>query len=187
VTDLINLSRNKAMAAALLMTGDEDIRVGVQQAQEYGVRVHLVGIAASPGGEGNQAGLLKQEADAVCDLSKDEVETFLACRTTPESPEAEGTPTGTQPLQPASAVAPAVLLSQEQLTAIVDATISQMTEDAIQQVGNAGRYSIPAHIDGLLLTTATKALGGLRVPDGSKGKLRGHFFEACERRAKGPR
>lgn len=29
VTDLINLSRNRAMADAVLLTGDEDIRVGV--------------------------------------------------------------------------------------------------------------------------------------------------------------
>lgn len=36
VTDLINLARNRAMADVLLLTGDEDIRVGVQQAQEFG-------------------------------------------------------------------------------------------------------------------------------------------------------
>jgi hypothetical protein len=44
VSDLIDLSRNRAMADALVVTGDEDIRVGVQKAQEVGVRVHLVGI-----------------------------------------------------------------------------------------------------------------------------------------------
>lgn len=40
VTDLITLARNRAMADAVLLTGDEDIRVGVQQAQEFGVKVH---------------------------------------------------------------------------------------------------------------------------------------------------
>jgi NYN domain len=60
VTDLINLSRNRAMADAILLTGDEDIRVGVQQAQELGVRVHLVGIEPA---QSNQSNLLRQEVD----------------------------------------------------------------------------------------------------------------------------
>jgi uncharacterized LabA/DUF88 family protein len=140
VTDLINLSRNRAMAAALLLTGDEDIRVGVQQAQEYGVRVHLVGIAASPGGEGNQAALLKQEADTVCDLSKEEVAGFLTCAKDTESPETEPSLAS----EPAPALAANAQLGQEQLAAIVEATTSLMPEASIQQVGNAGRASIPS-------------------------------------------
>ena len=42
VTDMISLARNRAMADCVLLSGDEDLRVGVQQAQEYGVRVHLL-------------------------------------------------------------------------------------------------------------------------------------------------
>ena len=38
VTDMITLARNQAMAACVLLSGDEDLRVGVQQAQEYGIR-----------------------------------------------------------------------------------------------------------------------------------------------------
>ena len=185
VTDLINLSRNRAMASAVLMTGDEDIRVGVQQAQEYGVRVYLMGIAGSPGGDGNQAALLKQEADGVCDLSADEVRGFLACRPTPEPP-ALGVPLsgGLQSIDPGSLSEPLGVLGDEQLAAIVDAALSQMTEDAIQQVAKAGRYAIPVHLDGILLTTATKALGGARVPDPHKKTLRGLFFAACEQRGR---
>ncbi len=74
ITDLIHLARNGAMADAVVMTGDEDIRVGVQQAQELGVRVHLVGIA--PVRE-NQSSLLRQEADTLLELSLAEVQTFL--------------------------------------------------------------------------------------------------------------
>ncbi len=44
VTDLIKLSQNRAISDAVLLTGDEDMRVGVQLAQEYGIRVHLLGI-----------------------------------------------------------------------------------------------------------------------------------------------
>ena len=185
VTDLINLSRNRAMASAVLMTGDEDIRVGVQQAQEYGVRVYLVGISASSGGDGNQAALLKQEADGVCDLSAAEVAGFLACRPTAESPALESPPAGAlQRAEPGSSSRPLGVLGEEQLRAIVESALSQMTEDAIQQVATAGRFNIPVHLDGLLLTTATKALGGARVPDPHKKALRGLFFAACEQRAR---
>ena len=34
VTDMIALARNRAMCDAVLLSGDEDVRVGVQQAQE---------------------------------------------------------------------------------------------------------------------------------------------------------
>jgi hypothetical protein len=75
VTDLISLSRNRAMADAVLVTGDEDIRVGVQQAQELGVRVHLVGLETATT---NQSYLLRQEADTLREVSKAEVDSFLS-------------------------------------------------------------------------------------------------------------
>lgn len=43
ITDMITLARNRAISDAVLLSGDEDLRVGVQQAQEFGVRVHLLG------------------------------------------------------------------------------------------------------------------------------------------------
>ncbi len=75
VTDLITLARNRAMSDALLMTGDEDIRIGVQQAQECGVRVHLIGVAPS---RDNQSSALVQEADGVRELSEASVRSFLS-------------------------------------------------------------------------------------------------------------
>src|SRR5207302_6432887 len=60
VTDMITLARNRSMCDAILLSGDEDIRVGVQQAQEFGVRIHLLGIKPC---RGSQSKLLLQEAD----------------------------------------------------------------------------------------------------------------------------
>jgi uncharacterized LabA/DUF88 family protein len=74
VADLVALARNRAMTDALLLTGDEDILPGVRQAQEFGVRVHLLGIA--PARE-NQSALLVQEADSIRELSEPEVKSFL--------------------------------------------------------------------------------------------------------------
>lgn len=42
---MIELSRNKSISDAVLISGDEDIHVGVELAQGFGVRVHLLGIA----------------------------------------------------------------------------------------------------------------------------------------------
>ena len=74
IADLVGLARNRALAAALLWTGDDDLRVGVEQAQELGVRVHLLGI--EPARE-NQAAALVQAADTVRELSATEVKSFL--------------------------------------------------------------------------------------------------------------
>ena len=44
VTDLVELARNQAITDVVLLSGDEDLRIGVQIAQSFGVRVHLIGI-----------------------------------------------------------------------------------------------------------------------------------------------
>jgi uncharacterized LabA/DUF88 family protein len=75
VADMITLSRNRAMADAVLLSGDDDLRPGVEEAQALGARVHLLGIA--PARE-NQAATLVQAADSVRELSENEVREFLS-------------------------------------------------------------------------------------------------------------
>lgn len=60
--DLFTLARQRAMCCALLVSGDEDLREGVAAAQEFGVRVTVVGVAAGPN-EVNQSAALTNEAD----------------------------------------------------------------------------------------------------------------------------
>lgn len=78
ITDLVALARNRALADAVLWSGDDDLRVAVEQAQELGVRVHLLGI--EPARE-NQAAALVQAADGVRELSAAEVKGFLSLST----------------------------------------------------------------------------------------------------------
>jgi uncharacterized LabA/DUF88 family protein len=75
--DLVTLAQNRAITDALLLSGDDDIRPAVEQAQELGIRVHLLGI--SPARE-NQAAALVQAADATRELSEAEVRSFLSKR-----------------------------------------------------------------------------------------------------------
>ena len=75
--DLRALAQNHALADAMLLTGDDDLREAVEAAQEHGVKVWLLGIA--PARE-NQAAALVQAADSVRELSETEVRSFLSKR-----------------------------------------------------------------------------------------------------------
>ena len=77
VTDLIDLARNNAISDAVLLSGDEDIRIGVQIAQSFGVRVHLIGIEPI---RGSQSRALFQESDTTTEWSKADVDKFLALK-----------------------------------------------------------------------------------------------------------
>lgn len=81
--DLVTLAQHRAMASALLLTGDDDLRPALEEAQEWGVRVHLLGIA--PARE-NQAAALAQAADGVRELSEQEVRSFLGKRQAASEP-----------------------------------------------------------------------------------------------------
>ena len=60
VRDLIKLSSEHAISWAFLLSGDEDLRQGMIEAQDHGVRVALVGIEPC---SGNQSETLLREAD----------------------------------------------------------------------------------------------------------------------------
>ena len=75
VADLVTLAKNRALCDAVLVTGDDDLRDGVEEAQALGVRVHLIGI---PPARENQAAALVQAADSVRELSSAELKSFLS-------------------------------------------------------------------------------------------------------------
>jgi uncharacterized LabA/DUF88 family protein len=75
--DLTTLARNRAVAEVVLLSGDDDLRSAVEEAQDWGVRVQLLGIA--PARE-NQAAALVQSADGVRELSENEVRHFMSRR-----------------------------------------------------------------------------------------------------------
>ena len=75
-SDLTNLARNRAISDALLLAGDEDLRVGVQQAQEHGIRVHLLGVEPRDPA-GNQSAALQRESDTRRQLDAGTLAQFL--------------------------------------------------------------------------------------------------------------
>lgn len=65
------------MADCVLLSGDEDLRIGVQQAQEYGVQVHLLGVQPL---RGSQSGFLYQEADTTHVWDEADLNEFMRVR-----------------------------------------------------------------------------------------------------------
>ncbi len=78
VRDLIRLSQNRAITTAYLLGGDEDLRQGMVEAQDMGVRVVLVGIEPFP--ERNQAASLIREADDLVVLGREVLESAFKRR-----------------------------------------------------------------------------------------------------------
>ena len=82
VTDMVDLARNRVISDALLLSGDEDIRIGVQLAQTYGVRVHLLGIKPA---RGSQSPDLIAESDTLCEWDDSVVSNWMSVSARDES------------------------------------------------------------------------------------------------------
>lgn len=164
ITDLIELARQKAICDAVLIAGDEDIRVGVQIAQNYGVRVHLLGIAPS---RGNQSPALMQEADTRKEWHSDVVRRFLAERTAAAPAVAPVVPTapivavaGNASTQPQGASAKSAFFDPTlELTAkeFVDA-LQQSEIEALEAYWKSAR-GLPPELDRRLLPAGRTATG----------------------------
>jgi uncharacterized LabA/DUF88 family protein len=174
VTDMITLARNGAMTDAILLSGDEDVRVGVQQAQEHGVRVHLLGIAC---GQQNQSAFLRQEADCGHLWHADDLLKFMSVDEKPKSA-APALPTP-QASRAASQVS-SVLTTKKQLEAAVNEVIGEMLPVEIKAIAEAASaFNIPRDADRKLLLAAKKIVGGLLSKPDCR-QLRGMFVDACK-------
>lgn len=169
VTDMIALARNRAMSEAVLLSGDEDLRVGVQQAQELGVRVHLLGFKPS---RGSQSVFLLQEADSTHEWAESELAPFLSCRAKPEEddkPKAPLTPSDGQI---------DVSLAEVGVAVANEVLIGEL-ETLLASVAATGQ--IPKLLDGRLLGKSRNALGA-DLDNNQKKSVRKAFIAACENR-----
>ena len=87
VTDLIQLAREQAFSDALILAGDEDLRVGVQVAQTFGIRVHLLGIHPA---RASQSPDLLAEADTTREWGREKVASWLSIVPQPEDVHGSG-------------------------------------------------------------------------------------------------
>jgi hypothetical protein len=171
VTDMITLARNRSIGDAVLVSGDEDLRVGVQQAQEFGVRVHLVGIKPS---RGSQSLFLLQEADTTHEWSTDEVSAFLSCH--PNTAPSDPIVPAISPVNAPADVGNRLEGVANRVVARLDWTEIEGLIEAVERLGQ-----IPRDIDKQLLGGARANLDRELNP-AEKKNIRKHFAELCRQR-----
>ncbi|MGV6875925.1 NYN domain-containing protein [Pseudochelatococcus sp. B33] len=155
VTDLIELSRLHAISDAILLAGDEDIRVGVQIAQNYGVRVHLLGIHPARGSQSRQ---LLREADTTSEWDRITVEKFLSVRKRVPSPLAASPDSSVA--QPC-AVPDAAPVAASSIDSQVLIFIEELSASDVQGIGAFWKTDsgVPSDIDRAMLAACRSALG----------------------------
>ncbi len=170
VTDLIELARNHAISDAVLLSGDEDLRIGVQIAQNFGVRVHLIGIAPS---RGNQSNLLREEADTVTEWGKEEVaEILTAMPGVTEDPLALTSQDGVGERDDT--------VFDDAVTAVVNSIEENDLANIARELAATPNF-IPQHYDRRLLTASRRHLGR-DLEDYEKRLVRQKFREAVHTR-----
>lgn len=171
VTDMIELARNRAMTDALLLSGDEDLRVGVQQAQEFGVKVHLLGIAPS---HGSQSQFLLQEADTTHEWNAEALRRFLTCSTQAAQAPA-GATSGAIPVSVATAATGGPPNAWRDLVTQRVTTLDEVRLQAALRSYDREKCPRP-DIDRPLLGGAKKALGRT-LTSAERAALRSTFAE----------
>lgn len=171
VTDLIELARNHAMSDAVLMSGDEDVRIGVQIAQSFGVRVHLLGIKPSRGSQSIQ---LLQEADTTTEWDATVVGRFLTIQ-----PPAATSTTPARKLSAETQAASDVPQFEGVISQMVDSLDS--TDIGHLDIFWQSQAGLPPEIDGRLIARCRSEIGrDLDVPQ--KRDVRKRFAAAVKAR-----
>lgn len=156
--DLMTLARERAIARAYLLSGDEDLREGVVAAQDMGVQVVLLGIPTSQ--RANQSASLIREADEHVVLPKEHWGKFFSNRATSPA-KADANPASAQATGRAFAVS---WIANTKGTEVADL--------------HAVRPRIPREVDVPLLLEAEKSLGSLRERQDLKREVRAGFWSA---------
>ena len=174
VTDMLTLARNRATAECVLLSGDEDLRVGVQQAQEYGVRVHLLGIRPA---RGSQSMFLLQEADSTHEWTAEDLHPFLDCRpavaalVAPSKEEPRAATSGRSSKVDVSPGSTLRSVAQEVAGEVALADVASL----VAQIQVTNRR--PADLDGRLLARSRTSLGH-DLDVSQRSEVRNAFLEA---------
>jgi uncharacterized LabA/DUF88 family protein len=178
VTDLIELARHGAITDAVMLTGDEDIRIGVQIAQTFGVRIHLIGIVPS---RGTQSPQLLQEVDTTTEWGVATIANMLTIRSlAPPSPTPAAAVSSSPTPQPHSqSGGPA----NAQLDTVAGDLAASLDLDDIRDIQAfwATQNGVPPEFDGKLLARSRAEIGRDLDPS-EKRYVRASFKNAINAR-----
>ena len=182
VTDMVELARNGAICDAVLIAGDEDTRIGVQIAQSYGVRIHLLGIEPA---RSNQSKQLIQESDTTSEWARETVTSFLSVAPGLATPVRAEPPASPVQITPRTVVVPAASVA----TAVP--SVAQCAEDLAAALEDADIYIIGEHwsdyrqipklYDGRLLGSTRDRLRR-NLTGAERMEMRDSFVEAVRQR-----
>lgn len=170
VRDLIILSEERALSVAFLLGGDEDLREGVSEAQERGVRVVLM--AVEPLNERNLSPTLAMEADDIMVFDRDFMAPHLRLR-------AEETATTAIEVLVGESTDPEAIGR-----AFADALMSKSTPEEITHLRRR-RPRIPSELDRQLLDHAAATLGHRHVDEIDRKAIRAGFWQSLVASAEG--
>lgn len=169
VRDLMTLSRNSAIATAFVLSGDEDLRQGIVEAQDCGVKVVLVGIEPCAG---NQAESLLRDADDHISFDGPYMSAHLTLRTGVPGqpvPRSEIPQTGTAgPLTPTGL---GKILAEEWIASATPEDLAALAE----RRRNNRATRIPVEIDRELLARGRTHFGA-EIPDDARKQMRDGFW-----------
>ena len=179
VTDLIELARNGAISDAVLVSGDEDLRIAVQLAQSFGVKVHILA-AGNP--SQNVSASLQMEADSVSALDgawfnnhfiKAAPAAVTHATVTATSPAAGQTETPKE----SSLAEAAEKICAELLNEATPAQITGLREHFKSQ------QSVPPEFDRKLIAKVASLLAGRKLTGDEMRGVRGVFVQHVRSRA----
>ena len=163
VRDLIVLAKDKAITSAYVLSGDEDIREGVAEAQDCGVSVVLLGITPLPG-TNNQARSLVQEADDLLMLTREQVNQWITLRP------GQSYPVTSVPITLNTST------DMEQLGRQFGEAWAESNPDRVSRIV-MGRPNVPPEVDRELLVLGSRETGR-PLTDAERRSLRDGFWTA---------
>lgn len=169
VTDLIDLARNRAIADAVVVTGDEDLRIAVQVAQSFGVRVHILA-AGDP--SKNVSPALQMDADSVNVLDGAWFSSHLK--------HISAIPKGIVAAPSVTATTINGLDIDTAADAVINEIFKTITSEQMEQLVRhfSTQQSVPPEYDRPLVAKVSAALSGQRFSGEEKRKIRGKFVRA---------
>lgn len=162
VTDIIDLARNRAIVDAVVVTGDEDLRIAVQVAQTFGVRVHILA-AGDP--LKNVSPSLQMEADSVTALDADWFSKHLEPISSPQTTVATTVPS------------PGTATIDDVADLVIGEIIAGMTQVQLTQLVShfSSSTSIPPEYDRPLVAKVCAGLSNRRLTGAETRGIRGQF------------
>lgn len=193
ILDLTTLARERAIANALVVSGDEDIREGIAVAQSLGVRVTL-GAVAVPGGRPSLATTLVLEADDQLLIDPDFLRRYVQspAAAEPAVPVAQVVPLGAQTAVVAAARPAAVALTPaaapDEATTPREfgfrfgaAHADQLTSDDLRALQREAPM-IPSDVAAQLFRDAEQVFGPIRGRPEIRRELKAGYWDHVMRR-----